>query len=176
MNDKKINDGSILWILGPTSSGKTTIAEQLLQKLRARGHVVIHYDGDEVRDFFGDNLGFSGIERLKVVQTIVHLANKASEAGLLVIVSALTANNDAREFVKKNVKQLVTIYLECSIEACVERDPKELYKQAKEGEINTLVGYNKPYNIPYEPDIILNTERLSIDTCIKRILELIYHK
>jgi adenylyl-sulfate kinase len=170
---KNICKNSIIWLLGPTSSGKTTIAKELLLKIREKGESAIHYDGDEIRDFFGVDFGFSAVERGKVVKTLVHLANKASEAGFFVIVSALTANNDAREFVQKNAKQLVIVYLECGIEICAERDPKGLYRQAKDGKIKTLIGYNTPYDAPQKADIILNTEMLSIDTCTKKIFELI---
>ena len=81
----------VLWLLGPTSSGKTTIANDLLVSLRNKRTPVIHYDGDEIRDLFGETISFSAEDRHKVVSTIVHLANKASDAGLNVIVSALTA-------------------------------------------------------------------------------------
>jgi adenylylsulfate kinase len=172
--EKNICKNPIIWILGPTSSGKTTIAESLLLKIREKGESAIHYDGDEIRDLFGADLDFSAIAREKVVKTLVQLANKASEAGFLVIVSALTANDDAREFVQKNAKRLVIAYIECDIKICAERDPKGLYRQAKEGKIETLIGFNTPYDAPQKADIILNTEILSIDTCTNRILELLY--
>ena len=65
--------------MGPTSSGKTTTAQKLMRKLANRCIPSIHYDGDEVRKFFGDKLGFTTEDRLRVVKTIVHLTNKAVE-------------------------------------------------------------------------------------------------
>src|SRR3989339_786273 len=84
--------GRVLWLMGPTSSGKSTLAEYFLTQWRLHGESVVHYDGDEVRDFFGSSHGFNAEDRLRVVKTLTALANKASEAGLLCIVSALTAN------------------------------------------------------------------------------------
>ena len=82
--------GTVLWLLGPTSAGKTTLATRVVADLRGRGIPAIHFDGDEVRDFFGASLGFGPDSRLRVVSVLVHLANKAADAGLHVVVSALT--------------------------------------------------------------------------------------
>ena len=153
----------ILWLLGPTSSGKTTLAENILCELRKNNSPVIHYDGDEVRDFFGPNLGFTSVARLRVVETLVHLSNKASGAGLTVIVSALTANKDARRFVTENISNLIMCYIECSIETCMKRDPKSLYSKARKGEIDTLIGYNNEYLPPQNPNLTVDTEKYSID-------------
>ena len=155
------SSGFVLWLLGPTSSGKTTIAQLLLNLLRKNGIPVLHYDGDEVRDFFGDNLSFRPADRLRVVGTLTHLANKATSAGVNAVVSALTANEDARELIRENIPNLITCYVKCSIETCISRDPKGLYGMAKRGEINTLIGINENYVAPKNPDIVINTERHS---------------
>ena len=78
--------GFILWILGPTSSGKTTIADLLLKKLRHSNKIGMHFDGDEVRNFFGPDHGFASSDRLRVVETLVHLANKALESGVNAVI------------------------------------------------------------------------------------------
>ena len=160
----------VLWIMGPTSSGKTTLATHIINYLRKNGKSVIHYDGDEVRNFFSENFGFSPSNRLKVVSTLVHLANKALDAGICVVVSALTANNDARDYVRKNVRNLILVYLDCSLEKCMERDPKGLYEKAINGEIHTLVGFNTRY-LPIEnPDIVLDTEVKSPEDCLHDLM------
>lgn len=171
MNNESLRKNHIFWIMGPTSSGKTTLALHFLDKLRKEGSGAIHYDGDEVRDFLGPNHGFAEGDRLRVVSTLVHLANKAIDAGLNVVVSALTANQDARDYIKHNVKNLVLIYLECSIEKCSERDPKGLYSKARRGEIETLIGINTKYLPPENPDIIINTERESIENAVIELMK-----
>lgn len=157
----------VLWIMGPTSSGKTTLAEALVDRLRGQQIPTIHYDGDEVRDFLGCDHGFTSKDRLRVVKILVHLANKASAAGLNVIVSALTANPDARDYVNNNLKQAHIVYVKCSIEICASRDPKGLYKKAMNGEIVTLVGFNSKYHPPENYSLSLDTERCSLDENIK---------
>ena len=153
--------GFVLWLMGPTSSDKTTISEHLLERLRADGSPSMHFDGDEVRNFLGKDLGFEVSDRQRVVATLVHLANKTSAAGVNVIVSALTASADARRLVLETVKNLIIVYIKCSIETCAERDPKGLYTQAKKGEIDTLIGVNSDYLPPDNPDLVIDTEDLS---------------
>ena len=153
----------VLWIMGPTASGKTTLAKGLKAKFQEKNILTLHYDGDEVRDFFGPDHGFKKEDRLMVVKTLAHLANKAVDAEVNVIVSALTANEDAREYVKQHVKKLVLVYLECSIEKCMERDPKGLYKRAVDGAVDTVIGFNTEYAPLDGPDIVLNTEDKSVD-------------
>lgn len=154
--------GTVLWLLGPTSAGKTTLAARVVADLREHGILAIHFDGDEVRDFFGTDLGFGADSRLRVVSTLVHLANKAGDAGLHVVVSALTAGEAARAYVRSNVRSLTVGYVACSIQTCARRDPKGLYRKAMNGEIDTLIGYNTEYRPPEDPDLVLDTEAQSL--------------
>ena len=162
--------GTVLWLLGPTSAGKTTLAMRVVSDLRRHGILAIHFDGDEVRQFFGADLGFGAESRLRVVSTLVHLANKAADAGLHVVVSALTAGEDARAYVSANVRNLTVGYVTCPIQTCARRDPKGLYRKAMNGEIDTLIGYNTEYRPPEEPDLVLDTEAQSLDDLAERIV------
>lgn len=155
--------------MGPTSSGKSTLAEYFLEQWRLQNEFVVHYDGDEVRDFFGNAHGFKAEDRLRVVKTLTSLANKASEAGLLCIVSALTANSDARAHIQKNIPTLIIGYVNCSIEECARRDPKGLYALAQKGEVDTLIGWNSPYDPPPNPDIVLDTQRYQPHDLFKKV-------
>ena len=79
--DEKNHKNHVFWIMGPSSSGKTTLSKEILKKFHKYGELAIHYDGDEVRDFFGSEFGFASNDRLRVVKTLVHLANKAFDCG-----------------------------------------------------------------------------------------------
>ena len=156
--------------MGPTSGGKTTIGELLLKRLRQDHVPCMHFDGDEVRNFFGDDLGFETSSRQRVVSTLVHLANKAATANVNVIVSALTASEEARRLVLSSVQNLMVVYIKCSIEACAQRDPKGLYAQAQNGEIDTLIGFNSDYLPPDDPDLVIDTEASSVDESVGIII------
>ena len=94
------NKNFVFWFLGPTSSGKTTIGKMLVEDMRTTQIPAIHYDGDEIRAFFGETLGFRPEERLRAVSTCAQLGKKANEAGLNVVISALTPNEDSRNYIK----------------------------------------------------------------------------
>ncbi len=170
MTSAPVPPGFVLWLMGPTSSGKTTVSNALVERLRAAGTPVIHFDGDEVRDFFGDNLGFRPEDRLRVVSTLIHLADKVSQAGANVIISALTANPDARKLLDDRLGHAAIGFIQCSIDTCAARDPKGLYAKAKSGEIDTLVGYNTEYPAPENPDIILDTENDALDALVEQTI------
>ena len=166
-----VSPGFALWLMGPTSSGKSTLAKLLQARLIENGISAVNYDGDEVRDFFGESLDFAPADRLRVVSTLAHLTNKATAAGVNVIVSALTANEDARQLVQDTISNLIVGYVKCSIETCAARDPKGLYAQAQSGEIDTLIGVNSEYLPPENPDITLETEARSPEQVVDEIVE-----
>jgi adenylylsulfate kinase len=168
--------GTVLWLMGPTSAGKTTLATRVVAHLRRRHIPVVFYDGDEVRAFFGPDFGFSAEERFRVVSVLAHLANKAAEAGLHVVVAAVTAGQEARDFIRANVRNLKIGYISCSIYTCAQRDPKGLYRKAINGEIDTLIGYNGQYRAPDSPDLVLDTERHSVDELVSQIATLYCQK
>lgn len=157
--------------MGPTSAGKSTLANLAVAELRRLGVPIIGYDGDEIREMFGEGLAFTAGDRLRVVAALVHLANKAADAGLNVIISALTAGQDARDHISNEIEDLKIGYVRCSIETCARRDPKGLYGRAMRGEIDTLVGYNSAYRPPSDPHLVLDTERYTTETLVKSIVD-----
>ena len=156
--------------MGPTSSGKTTLSLAITSYLRKKGEIIINFDGDEIRDLLGKDLGFKSSDRLKVVETLAYLANKSTDAGANVIVSALTAYQDARTYIKENVKGLLIVQIECSLDTCIKRDPKGLYKRSISGEIDTLIGFDTTYSPPDKPDLILNTEINTLNQNLKMFI------
>jgi len=161
----------VVWLMGPTSAGKTTLAAALSDRLRAESDApVLHWDGDQIRDMLGDGLGFSSDSRLLVVRTLATVALASSQAGVLTLVSALTAHDDARQLIRDMLPDLLVVYVKCSLETCMERDPKGLYAQAAAGEIDTLIGYNSDYISPQNADLILDTSTENIDACVGRLV------
>lgn len=161
----------VLWLMGPTSAGKTTIGRQFVEDMRATEIPAIHYDGDEIRAFFGDTLGFRPEERLRAVSTCAQLGKKANDAGLNVVISALTANDDARNYVKINVPNLVVTYLICPIDICIQRDSRGLYRKAREGTVDpkTIIGLQSPYEPPINPNITIDTSIHTVEQSISII-------
>jgi len=158
----------VLWLMGPTSAGKTTIGRLFVEEMRATEIPAIHYDGDEIRAFFGDTLGFRPEERLRAVSTCAQLGKKANDAGLNVVISALTAHDDSRSYIKNNVPNLVVTYLTCPIDICIQRDSRGLYRKARQGTVDpkTLIGLQSPYEPPINPDIVIDTSKHTLEQSV----------
>lgn len=166
----------IVWLMGPTSAGKTTLARTLTEHVRLNENLaVVHWDGDQVRDLLGKELSFSAESRLRVVRTLASLAGITSEAGVLTIVSALTANADARRLLS-SLPRLLIVYVHCPIETCIERDPKGLYRRALAGEIDTLIGYNQEYVAPDAPDLEIDTSACDVAAGVQTLLDFLYKR
>lgn len=159
--------------MGPTSSGKTTIGKAYTRFLQEQSVASIHFDGDEFRSILGDSLGVTPEDRFKNVSLCVHMANKCLDAGSNVIVSALTAHDTARRFVKENAKNLVVIYLDCPLEVRIQRDSRGLYHKVQTGEIkaDTVIGMGAPYIVPEHPDLVLHSNELSVEESVAAIHE-----
>ncbi len=162
----------VIWLMGPTSAGKTTLARSLTERLRNQENLAaVHWDGDLVRDLLGKNLSFSPESRLRVVRALALLAEVTSQSGVLTVVSALTAHEDARQLVRESLPRLLSVHVHCPMDICIERDPKGLYRQAIAGEIDTLIGYNESYNPPEAPDLEINTSSLSVEAGVETLVE-----
>jgi adenylylsulfate kinase len=170
--DPLVPPAPIMWLMGPTSAGKTTLAIALMQWIQQRGLTpVVHWDGDQIRDLMGPQLGFSAESRLQVVRGLVAVSDTTSKSGILTIVSALTAHQDARELVAEMLPNHIKVHVHCSIDICAERDPKGLYRRAKTGEIDTLIGYNTVYEPPVDVDLSVDTSAATIDGCVGQVIE-----
>ena len=166
------NSVPVVWMMGPTSAGKTTLANALTFRIQTAGlGPVVRWDGDQVRDLMGDQLGFSASSRMQVVRALATIAETTSKSGVLTIVSALTAHQDTRDLIEQMLPNLVRIYVHCPIETCAERDPKGLYRRAKAGEIDTLIGYNTAYEPPTGHDFEIDTSKENVDGCVDRLLD-----
>jgi len=162
----------VIWMMGPTSAGKTTLANALMSRIQnADVEPVVHWDGDQVRDLMGDQLGFSAASRMQVVHALATVAKTTSGSGVLTIVSALTAHKDARDLIEKTLPNLIRVYIHCPIETCADRDPKGLYRRARAGEIDTLIGYNTEYEPPSGHDLEIDTSVMGVEGCVDQLLE-----
>ena len=144
--------------------------------MRDLGEKAMLYDGDEIREIFHCDFGFAENDRLRVVNTLIHFANKTTKAGVYAIVSALTANQSARDCMRRKLDRLVDVYLDCPISTCIERDPKGLYRKAINGEINTVIGYNSPYLKSRRSCLTIDSSAVGVDEAARSILDYLEFK
>lgn len=145
----------VIWLTGLSGSGKTAIANQLITNFAEQQHPIC-IDGDFLRSVQG-NQDFSIVGRQKNVQDAITLCEQNPDVPI--VVSLITPFNELRNLVRTRLKdRYVEVYLKCSIEECIRRDPKGLYKKALAGEITDFTGVDSPFEVPENPDIIINTE------------------
>ncbi len=153
--------GFVLWFTGLSGSGKSTITEQVVPELKRRGVKIEVLDGDVVRTNLSKGLGFSKEDRDTNILRVGFVANLLSRNGLAACcacISPYTAiRNQVREWVEGDGGRFVEVYMDTPLDACIERDPKGLYKKALAGEIKQFTGIDDPYEAPEAPEITLQT-------------------
>jgi adenylyl-sulfate kinase len=179
MNQQE-DQGFVVWLTGLPGSGKTTIAQKLLHELKTRNLKVELFDGDEVRRNLSKGLGFSKEDRDTHNKRIIYVCKLLTRNGVNAIVSLISPYRSTRAYARENLPKFVEVYLECSIEECIKRDPKGLYKKALAGEITNMTGIQDPYEEPVNPEVLLNTEhghsRHNVAKIIRKLEELDYIK
>ena len=163
----------VIWLMGLSGSGKSTIALGLEKELKALGHPVFVLDGDDLRKGLSSDLGFSQEERRENIRRAAQVANLFLKAGFSVIAAFISPYEDHRKLAKQILKHrtFIEVYLDCPLELCQKRDPKGLYAKAKGGEIQNLSAWDAPFEAPKNPNIVLESGKLSIDECIQKILK-----
>lgn len=165
------SSGSVLWFTGLSGSGKTTTAQQVCARLKEIGRPVELLDGDVVRAAIGKGLGFSRSDRLENIQRMAYIANLLSGHGITVLVSAITPYKEMRDYLRSHVSGYVEVYVNCSLEQCEARDVKGLYAKARRQEIPQFTGISDAYEIPEQPDLIIDTEKRSLEANTEQILD-----
>jgi len=167
--------GTVLWLTGLSASGKSTIAMELEGELFGHGLNTYVLDGDNVRHGLCGDLGFSPEDRTENIRRIGEVAHLMVDAGLIVIttfISPYRADRDrVRRIVEDNGRDFIEVYVKCPVEVCQQRDPKGLYKKALAGQVKEFTGISAPYEEPLSPQIILETDKLSVAECVTKIMD-----
>jgi adenylyl-sulfate kinase len=166
--------GFTVWLTGLSGAGKTTLAERLGVALETRGLAVEHLDGDVVRTHLSKGLGFSKADRDTNIERIGWVAGRLTRHGAAVIVAAISPYREARARARALVAPFgpfLEVHVRASLEACVKRDVKGLYKRALAGEITGFTGVDDPYEAPDAPEVVVETERMTPDEAAAAVLE-----
>ncbi len=159
------------WFTGLPCSGKSTLAKQLKIYLADNNRSLFHLDGDLLRNSINQDLGFSDKDRKENLRRAAHLAKILNGKGQGVICSFITPTNEMRKMIRKIVPNFTSIYVKCSLEECIRRDTKGMYKKAKEGKIKNFTGISAPFEEPEDADVVVDSEKLSIGGCLEKIIK-----
>lgn len=148
----------VIWITGLSGVGKTTIAQSLYALFKKHIPELVLVDGDEVRELFGNDLGYDERARQIQIGRIQRLARLLDMQGLMVVVAALYANPELLAWNRENFQTYFEVYLEASISSIRLRSRKDVYRRAERGELHDVVGMDVPWHIPNNPDLVINMD------------------
>jgi adenylylsulfate kinase len=160
--------GVAVWMTGLSASGKSTIAVETEKILIGMGKAVYRLDGDNLRHGLNSDLGFSEKDRFENIRRAAEVCALFVDAGLIVLASFISPLASMRSLARvKTGDSFIEVYVKADVETCYKRDPKGLYKKARAGEIPDFTGVTAPYEVPPSPDLVLDTERYSIEECVR---------
>jgi len=168
----------VLWLTGISGAGKSTIAKEVEKRLFESGKQTMLLDGDQVRHGLNGDLGFSAADRSENIRRVGHLSRLFFEHGNIVICTFVSPFDTDREKVKALFPEgdFKVVHITCDPKTAQERDPKGLYAKAEKGEISGLTGYDADHEAPENPALTINTDELSIDDAVEKVLDLIEAK
>jgi bifunctional enzyme CysN/CysC len=169
--EEKPHQAPVLWLTGLSGSGKSTIADALLERLRLEGYQAARLDGDDLRTGLNSDLGFSDADRAENLRRAAHVAKLYARMGNVTVCSFISPLNSDREIIRGILQdQYVEIFVDTPIEECERRDPKGLYKRARTGEIAQFTGITAPYEVPQNPTIRIMTVNQTVEDAVDTIL------
>jgi len=166
--------GYVVWFTGLPGSGKSTIARVVGTDLTKRGRKVELLDGDEVRTWLSPNEGFSREDRERHLKRVAHVCQLLARNGITVLASFVSPYRSTREYARRTIENFVEVYVKCSLQTCVRRDPKGLYRKAAEGKIGNMTGMQDPYEEPPSPEVVVDTEKLTPEEGAQKVLSTLF--
>ena len=163
--------GFTLWFTGLPCSGKTVLADVVADELKKKGMKVERLDGDIVRKSLTRDLGFTEEDRNMNIERVTFVAKLLSRNGVAVLASFVSPYNKIRTYSRKEIEDYILVYIKCSLEECEKRDVKGMYAKARAGEIKDFTGIDHPFEDPDNPDIIIETDKQSVEESKELILK-----
>ncbi|HKV59047.1 MAG TPA: adenylyl-sulfate kinase [Ktedonobacteraceae bacterium] len=163
------NIGFTIWFTGLSGSGKSTLSEVIEQRLKTRGRNVEILDGDIVRTHLSKGLGFSKEDRDTNIKRIAFVCGLLTRNDVACISAAISPYRETRAWARNHIGNFVEVYVKCPIDVCRQRDVKGLYKLADEGKIKGFTGVDDPYEEPEHPELVVETDRETVDESVARI-------
>jgi adenylyl-sulfate kinase len=163
--------GFTLWFTGLSGSGKTTVADRVAKILDERGYMVQRLDGDIVRKSLTRDLGFSKEDRDKNIERVTFVAELLTKHGVAALVSFISPYREVRARSRAQIGEFIEVFVKCSLDECMRRDVKGMYKKAIAGEIKEFTGISDPYEEPLEPEITIETDKETVDESVANIIK-----
>lgn len=167
--------GVMIWFTGLSGSGKSTVAIALERELQQRGLLCRILDGDNIRTGINNNLGFTAEDRVENIRRIAEVGKLFVDTGIITLAAFISPNNELRKMASHIIGEndFIEVYVSTPLEECERRDVKGLYAKARRGEIKNFTGISAPFEAPENPQITLDTSKLSVEESVKILLDYI---
>ena len=164
---------ALLWFTGLSGSGKSTLAHALEERLFNMGIRSYVLDGDNIRCGLNSDLGLSPNDRKENIRRIAEVAKLMVDSGILVFAAFIAPYRNSRMFVRELMSDypFYECYVNCPVDVCETRDPKGLYKKARNGEITNMTGLTAPYEEPESPELIVATDLMPLNQCVDQLID-----
>jgi adenylylsulfate kinase len=178
---EKLNNhaGVCLWFTGLSGSGKSTLSVEVESLLFQKGIHTYILDGDNIRHGLNKDLSFSDADRKENIRRIGEVAKLFVDAGMIVLTAFISPFRADRDFVRSLIPEgkFIEIFVDCDLATCEKRDPKGLYKKARENKIGDFTGLSSPYEEPKNPELVIfNGENSDLNKKATLVIELLLQK
>jgi adenylylsulfate kinase len=163
----------VVWFTGLPGSGKSTLCCAVERQLQERGIVTQVLDGDAVRKRLCPDLGYSRADRCESLRRISYVAGLLARNGIAVLIAAISPYRDVREEIRASHDGFIEVFVNAPLEVCEARDPKGLYRLARQGMIEHFTGLSDLYEAPMHPDAECRTDRETIDESCEKVMRVI---
>lgn len=160
-----------VWLTGLPASGKSTIAGLVQNHFKSKNIPVMMLDGDELRKTLSSDCDYTEQGRKEHNRRIIEIAKLLIKNEITAIIPLISPYRETRALARREIPNFVEVYVKASLDTCIKRDPKGLYKKAQAGEIKNMTGISSPYEEPTNPEIILDTEKNTPEQCLHTIIE-----
>ena len=170
--------GKVIWLIGLSGSGTSTIAQHLEAKLYKEGFLTQVLDGDNIRSGLNKNLTFSNGDRIENIRRISEVAKLFANCGVVTLVSFITPTEAIREMAKEIIgeENYIEVFVSASLDVCESRDTKGLYEKARKGMVKNFTGIDSVFEIPNNSAIVIPTERLSAQESVQKLYDFVIKK
>ena len=173
LNGQHSSTGLTSWFTGLSGAGKTTICNAVYTELLAQGFKAEILDGDVIRKKLNNDLGFSQKDRDENIRRIGFVAHLLASHGVIVLVAAISPYRSVRDEVRKSTPNFIEVYVNAPLEICEHRDPKGLYKLARNKEISGFTGIDDPYQPPLKPEVECRTDQETVKASSAKVVSAI---
>jgi len=166
-------NGTIVWFVGLSGSGKSTIGRIVERRLQQNGipHAVL--DGDELRQTLSPDLGFSYEDRMQHIRRTMLVARLLSRNGIVVLAPLITPYREMREECRRTLPAYKEVYVRCPLEHCIARDVKGLYAEAIAGRISQFTGISDRFDEPDNPSLVVETDKETPEISAGKVIRLL---